>query len=913
MREAATPLPSLSRSERATTFCDGTASGGRGGSFPECFDELQEMTEDYEENDSQKQRLSKYGLAVGLASWPVEVLRNILNSGASYGAFVHRCIQGCRGVRSSAAPEALFPIPLPLDDVWSRNPNGLGKERRLRLAYRRMVHLCVMALNFMHSRQPFSDLPTIWRCPGPRHVLVHSREEISILGCGRKSFQLSARYHELLQAVQSYGLDEKGGYTKKQDLVTVPVNNQDVEELVPYRLLQAERLKISGTGSWDCRDFLSDHLYMVFCEPRVFEFEVEPPVEARPDVFGVQKSEVEKLMKVWDLQGLLRLYPSSYGPKNPAWCVKVFNNYKDKGQDRQIGDRRSMNFREGRVAGPSRSLPTGASLLQVSTTPRSQSLYGSTADRKDFYHQFWLTDEKASYNAVFPYFQLQETEGLEAHKAFLQKFPVKRRAVGREGGDFLHGAPKPILSHSSLEVVATFGALFQGDHIGVEVATDSHARLLQDNGLLKTGSRLSSASFIYDDRCVDGLIIDDYCVVSKENVGTPKEESQSVAKLGIAQRSYDKQGLMGSKHKDVIGENLFKFAGAEVVSTEASVARGVVALGAPFSKRLGLGLLSSKAASLRSTTDALWSSMVGSWISVLLYRRPCMAMLSEVFKVIPAEELDTQNPKLRHLPRRAAEELLVLSSMAPSLSSNLATEFLEEIYAADASNAMGGVTVASIPLELAKILWRSSEQKAENVPMMRRTEAILASHGEAFEERPFERVGDEEWSDVHPERPIALSFQFIEICGGAGVVTRAIAAKGVVCGPVLDISFSKQYDMKQARVLQWIIYLLEEDRLESFLMAPPCTTFSPAAYPSLRSYAVPRGYDPSNERVIEGNQLAFAMLCLLYVAWRMQKLAMGEQPRRSKMRRLLEWQRLLLLGASEVVTASCMFGSKHMK
>ena len=134
MREDATPLPSLSRSERAIARCDGTASGGRGGNFPECFDELCEVAEDYEENDSQQQRLSKYGLAVGLASWPVEVLRNILNSGTSYGAFVHRCIQGCRGVRSSADFEALFPIPLPLDDVWGRNPNGLGKERRLRLA-----------------------------------------------------------------------------------------------------------------------------------------------------------------------------------------------------------------------------------------------------------------------------------------------------------------------------------------------------------------------------------------------------------------------------------------------------------------------------------------------------------------------------------------------------------------------------------------------------------------------------------------------------------------------------------------------------------------------------------------------------------------------------------------------------------
>ena len=96
-------------------------------------------------------------------------------------------------------------------------------------------------------------------------------------------------------------------------------------------------------------------------------------------------------------------------------------------------------------------------------------------------------------------------------------------------------------------------------------------------------------------------------------------------------------------------------------------------------------------------------------------------------------------------------------------------------------------------------------------------------------------------------------------------------------------------------------------------MAPPCTTFSAAAYPCLRSYVIPRGFDPKNERVIEGNQLAFAMLCLLYVALRMQKLGMGEQPRRSKMRRLEEWQRLIAMGASEVTTASCAFGSKHMK
>ena len=477
----------------------------------------------------------------------------------------------------------------------------------------------------------------------------------------------------------------------------------------------------------------------------------------------------------------------------------------------------------------------------------------------------------------------------------------------------MHGAPRPIVSHGDLEVTATFGALFQGDHIGVEVATDAHACLLQGKGLLRAGTRLSSSSSVFDDECVDGLIIDDYCVVSKEDVGTKKEVSRSVRSLEVAQRCYDEEGLMGSRHKDVVGENLFKFAGAEVVSTQQSVARGVVALGAPFSKRLGLGLLSAKAAALRSTSDALWSSVIGSWISVLMYRRPCMAVLDEVFKVIPAEELDTLNPRLRHLPRRAAEELLVLAALSPVVSSNLATEFAEEIFAADASNLMGGATVASVSEEVAKLVWRSSEQKADNVPMLRKGEAVLAAHDSLFEEKPFERTEEVDEQVQHPARPVALSFQFVEICGGAGVVTKALSKQGIVVGPVLDISFSKQYDLKQARVIQWVIYLLEEDRLDSFLMAPPCTTFSAAAYPCLRSYVIPRGFDPKNERVIEGNQLAFAMLCLLYVALRMQKLGMGEQPRRSKMRRLEEWQRLIAMGASEVTTASCAFGSKHMK
>ena len=45
----------------------------------------------------------------------------------------------------------------------------------------------------------------------------------------------------------------------------------------------------------------------------------------------------------------------------------------------------------------------------------------------------------------------------------------------------------------------------------------------------------------------------------------------------------------------------------------------------------------------------------------------------------------------------------------------------------------------------------------------------------------------------------------------------------------------------------------------------------------------------------------------------MKKFGLGETPRRSKMRCLEEWKKLIALGAREVFLASCAFGSIHQK
>ena len=704
----------------------------------------------------------------------------------------------------------------------------------------------------------------------------------------------------------------------------VEKNDEAFEELRPYRDLDASRLKIVGRGQWDCCDFLPDLFYMVFKEPRINVFDLPFRKDEVPDNTRNSHEEMLALCRLWDAQGLLRLIPTELGPSRIEMCTKVFNNYKNTLADRQIGDRRGANSQEGRVPGPSKSLPSATALLQLSVRRWEEALIGSITDRRDFYHQFHVTWEKSSLNAIYPWPRLSELKGLEAATAYLENFGKKalRRKKDRETeGDFLGGKRPTLLVSEDPYVVPCFAALFQGDHMGVEVATASHTGLLQEYGLLVSGSRLLSTSFVVQDEVVDGLVIDDYFVLSREDVRAVNGEgccpsSKSVEKLMVAKGAYKREKIEGSDDKDVLGASVFKVVGGEVNSSLSSVARGNVPVGAPAQKRWSLAMLSAAAAVLPCTTDSLHGSLLGSWISVLLYRRPLISIISELFKVIPASELNTEEPRTWHLSRSAAEELLLLAVMSPVMSSNLAIPFDNEVLATDASMAMGGICPTEVSEEVSALLWRSSDVKGENVPLMRSSEALLHCYDIDFEEERKEKDYIEEGEGEEEQccdRPIGQRFDFIEVCGGAGAVTAHLSRLGVVCAAVFDISTSAQYDVTALRVCQWIVYMLEDGRLLAFLVAPPCTTYSPAAFPALRSYQVPMGYDLTNPRVLLGNTLAFRCILLLQVAKRTGGFGAIEQPLRSKMRWLPHWRRMMRLGAKEVHLASCAFGSPHEK
>ena len=870
--------------------------------------------------------------SISLHAWSWGIVRKILCSKTQLAFFVRTCIRGCSVSPFEEVSSALFPIPLPRDGLWRDGPRRLGVQRRKKEAVKRIVHIIVMALNFLHGGRSPSDALLTRRRPGPLHLRVYERLAafvrasgpsclISVAGCGRKSFQLVARFEELFRCMQRLGLDSTSAYHQGAEGKDIPIHNEE-DELRPYRPLDAGRLKLSGRGEWNCSRFLSPLFYMPFMEPRINQFVLTPPTEVIPNLQQVDREEVVKLCHVWDQQGLLRVFPRSCGPKEEWGFVKIFNNYKAPDKDRQIGDRRGMNYSNGRIQGVSKTLPTSSVLLQLAPVRFEEQLRGSIADRRDFYHQFWVTDQRSSTNALYPPLSSKELSGLIAYeKRIAEEGALKKKRRSREKvGDFLH---LPVNQRGQKdyaeEYIACFGGILQGDHLGVEIATDAHIGLLQEYGRLSHESRLTSDSFLLQDACADGLVIDDYFVISREEVRRSSSDlsSLSARALAVAKEAYADHLLQGSDDKDVLGAACFKVCGAEIISGYDNVREGLVSCGSPYEKRFALALMTAAVAAGPYTSDSLHACMIGSWISMAMMRRQMMSLFYDVFKIIDYEDFNGEAPRLRRLSRSAAQEMLLASALAPVFASNLSVPFLSTIFSTDASLEKGGITACEFENDLVEVAWRSADIKGGNVPLLTSSQAILSAHDDLFEEVGESRRGDEcsaENGDGQGiERPLGLRFQLIEVCGGAGTVTRRLVTMAIACGPVFDLAINPCYDMADLLVLRWLYFMLESGRLMSVLVSPPCTTFSPAAYPPLRSYQIPMGFNLKDERTLQGNRLANAALSLVFVGLRTRSFVLAEQPRRSKMRWLGQWRRLLELGAKQVHLASCAYGSPHQK
>ena len=248
--------------------------------------------------------------------------------------------------------------------------------------------------------------------------------------------------------------------------------------------------------------------------------------------------------------------------------------------------------------------------------------------------------------------------------------------------------------------------------------------MLESRGLLCDGEELTSNLPFGGHRCLQGLIIDDFLSVSIEEVA--------------------------------------KVAGAELDGSAFTRKLGLCTLAAPASKRLGLSFLSLQLASLRATTDALHACLFGGWASCLMYRRALMSILDRGHSFADMSLVDQGNPKVLKMPRLVA----LLGILAPFMCADLAAPISTSVYASDASDLKGAIVKSEVGEDLARGLWRTGRKKGGYTRLLSREQALLAKIDSQWEEDvPDEKI-------EHPSKPLAMRYHFIEICGGAGKITK---------------------------------------------------------------------------------------------------------------------------------------------
>lgn len=280
-------------------------------------------------------------------------------------------------------------------------------------------------------------------------------------------------------------------------------------------------------------------------------------------------------------------------------------------------------------------------------------------------------------------------------------------------------------------------------------------------------------------------------------------------------------------------------------------------------------------------------------------------MLSKIFE-LGSRTSDDANDVVP-LTRSVAEEIVLAGVFGLIAATDVSVPYDCRLFATDASTAKGAFTALEISPELSSSLWLGGDRKGAYTMLESPARRALRTIGVDRDAEPL----PEDFPG--PCKTLDFAFDVVEVCGGSGVLSKALAQRGLRVCPPIDISSSPHYDITNPKLLNWIFQMIAEGRFKGVVCEPVCTTFSPAQHPASRSYAQPLGFNRKDPKTKLGNTIAFRCLAILWFAWRNEVLALLEQPQLSKMAWLSFWQFLLQIGFGEAIINSCAFGSPHKK
>ena len=593
-----------------------------------------------------------------------------------------------------------------------------------------------------------------------------------------------------------------------------------------------------------------------FLEPRLLEV----PRDPCPHPVGglrCQRAEILKFVRKLDAAGRLHLATPAEAPRDQR--MNLIAVPKNEAVDRIVWDRRRRNWLEAHLVGGARDLPAGY-LFTDHEVGDGEVMRLFADDLQDFYPSVVSSAARACTNALAIELTADELAGLRAMRRF-------------------GGSPPPRL-------VPCARSLVMGDVNASDWATEAHAKILGEAGAMPAEKRVLHGKPYPRGPVAQALAIDDHVAIANvplaagarpvaapasaprpramslatatpmpPAVATPMPPSASPsddvrACFERAGGAYARAGLHRHPAKQRRAEAQGTALGAEILGDAGHIASERL-------RRLRLADLSLRIATGRYSTGALLRAVVSSWIFVLLFRRPLLCLLWECFRALPdLAGGAAADSVVFELPAAVRQELVVLAAMAPAMTSNVRAHPSSTLLATDASDDAIAAVRAPISQELHRELWRVRDRKGWPTH-------LLGRHGEWLHARGSDRDRADLGESLHaellqaqacdPERSLVEYFDVMEVfTGPRGPFLQACSRQGLRVGPLIDLQLSAAWDLSEGRLMEWLLFLIQAQRVLYIHFGPPCTSFSLARRPALRSRAFPFGFRPSGADHAQG-------------------------------------------------------------
>ena len=221
-----------------------------------------------------------------------------------------------------------------------------------------------------------------------------------------------------------------------------------------------------------------------------------------------------------------------------------------------------------------------------------------------------------------------------------------------------------------------------------------------------------------------GLVIDDFVALSRVSRESfqhgPSDGAEGADQM---QRAYEDVKLIPNKKKAFRDELQASFWGADV-DGEAGVVRGSLKRAIPLT-----GIILRLVAT-GHCCGKLMQAILGSVISLFLFRRRFLALLDSCFESYRGRQMD----EIYVLSGRCKSDLLMIAVLMPLAATNLRASPPDVVAASDASNWGEAGVFCRISPKVGKELMRHSLRKSVWTRLLSPGRALLRAHGELPEE-----------------------------------------------------------------------------------------------------------------------------------------------------------------------------------